>query len=252
MRLLSRFTCAGPEALQAAAAWLQATEPSASMGGNGLPLPADYTMPTGREPHAGVGDMGPTAQGYQRLPQLSPEEGGKPAPAATEPAGPVDSAPAPTAPAASPARPPRPLAGTGSGRMSVASRGSGRSGSALSFDRMASHPLADLELDEEEGGSRLAATAGASGPTIPAGPFASGAAAALDSRIAGGLQAAAADAAAHAVHAAVVGAVLPEAAGQEELPLGGQAALSGGDMDTAGLTADDSMDITRHTKREKR
>ncbi|PRW20608.1 hypothetical protein C2E21_8880 [Chlorella sorokiniana] len=248
-QLLAAFEPAGPEALQAAAAWLQATEPSPSMGGNGLHLPAEYTA---TEPQAGAGDRGPAAQGYQPLPQRPPEEAGKQAPAGAEPAGPEDKAPAAAAAAASPARPPRPLASAGSGRMSVASRGSGRSGSALSFDRMASHPLADLELDEEEGGSRLAGAAGSTGPAFSAGPFASAPAGALDSRTAGGLQAAAAEAATHAVHAAVAEAALPGAAGLQALPLGGEPAFSGGEMDAAELTADDSMDITRHTKREKR
>lgn len=214
------------------------------MGGNGLPLPAEYSAPRGREPPAGTGDKGPIALGYQPLPPRPPEEGGKQAPAAAETAGPAEDAALPSFTAASAARPARPLASAGSGRVSVASRGSGRSGSALSFDRMASHPLPDLDLDEEEGGSRLAGMAG-SGPAISSGPFASTPASALDSRTAGGLQAAAAEAAAYAVHAAVAEAALPEA-------LGVESAFSGGDMDTAGLTADDSMDITRHTKREKR
>lgn len=255
--LPSRSPCTGPEALQAAAAWLQASEPSHSMGGmggNGLPVPADYLTPRGRETQAGAAEVGAAAHGYQPLPQNPPEEGGKQAPAAAEPAGPEEKAAIAPA-AASPARPPRPLASAGSGRISVASRGSGRTGSALSFDRMASHPLTDLEHDEEEGGSRLAGTAGSSNPTMLAGPLASSPAGALDSRAASGLQAAAAEAAAHAVHAAVVEAGLPGAAGLERVqpgPLGGEPALGGGDMDTAGLTADDSMDITRHTKREKR
>lgn len=238
------FCLAGAAAKQAAQAWLQASEPSPI-----LEPQAELQAPPAATP-------GPAAEKRRRD---ESGEGSPASPQAASPAGPDEgtagAAPTgsrpPRSPSAysagsgsSPGRPSLPAVpeavGTGafvrSGSSGLSGRlGSGHSGGRLSAERLSSYPLPDLELDQqgdsgEEEPPPFAATASeapvASGRTPGLAPV-------------GGLAAAAAEGAAASLRAAHM----------EGLSLAG---VSVGDTGSLDAEREDSLEITRHTKREKR
>lgn len=117
-------------------------------------------------------------------------------------------------------------------------------------ERVSSYPLPDLGVSGEsssgsEGTTPTAAGSGSNAPT--ASPLAS---AVGGSRRMAGLQTAAAEAAAHAVHDALPGG--QGGASAADLAVKPVSAAELAPAGSAELDRDDSFDITRHTKHEKR
>lgn len=222
-----RTSAAGPEASQAAAAWLAGSEPSPSLGGelplDALPSPAQPPERRrggefGREAPAAA-PAGPEGEANEAQAQPAPENAAEAPPGAAAALGlPADARPA------GHRRRPSSVASAGASA-SAASGRSGRSAGRLSPERLASYPLADLGGGEQGSGDE-----GGLSPELTA---------ALEAVVA---EAASQDlrSAVHAAQGAPLGVADPAG---EQAELTNEAEL---------MAQDDSMEITRHTKHEKR
>lgn len=246
---------AGPEAEEAAAAWLEASEPILATAGSS----AAGSYQHGTPPNADSGPVGERRTVSRECPvvQKLPPAGLRGATSDGEQQGRKGR----TASAASMGS-----AGGGQDLPRVSRSGSGSSAIAASpgclrAERVSSYPLPDLGASGEsssgsEGTTPMAAGSGASTPqNCTAG------AASWASHGAEGLQAAAAEAAAHALHEALPGgssghapaaAAAPGAASPAHQPVKTGSAAELAPAGVVELDRGDSLDITRHTKHEKR